>query len=222
MSNSIIIPGILESQWPEIEKKIELVLPFAKTIHIDLIDGKFAPHTTFMEPLPFSKYTKNAEFELHMMVEEPINYLKPFAQAGFRRFIGHVEKMSDQTEFVAQAQLLGEVGLAIDGPTTIDAIEVPFSDLDVILFMTIKAGASSQQFIPENLEKVKKIREKTFIPIEVDGGINDQTILLAKESGADRFVATSFIFEGDPKDQYGQLLRRLTEGGEYVGERKIS
>ena len=92
MSNSIIIPGILESQWPEIEKKIELVLPFAKTIHIDLIDGKFAPHTTFMEPLPFSKYTKNAEFELHMMVEEPINYLKPFAQAGFRRFIGHVEK----------------------------------------------------------------------------------------------------------------------------------
>ncbi|MBI2622555.1 MAG: hypothetical protein HYW64_00450 [Candidatus Levybacteria bacterium] len=124
-----IIPGILEKDWSEIERKIELVRPFAKTIHIDILDRKFAPNTTFLDPLPFAKYTLPSSgqafpssgqapfFELHMMVEEPIQYLKPFADAGFKRFLGHIEKMSDQAEFVAQGQLLGEVGKS-KGPST--------------------------------------------------------------------------------------------------------
>lgn len=204
-----IIPGILEKDWPAIEWKIQQVLPFAKAIHIDFIDGKFAPNTTFMDPLPFSKYTKDAFFELHMMVDEPINFLKPFSDAGFQRFIGHIEKMSDQVEFVAKAQLLGEVGLGIDQDSSFDAIEVPLSDLDVLLFMTVKAGASAQEFVEKNLEKIKKARNKTLIPIEVDGGINDQTILSAKEYGAERFVATSFIFKEDPSEQYKILYEAI-------------
>ena len=204
-----IIPGILEKDWSVIEMKIQQVLPFAKAIHIDLIDGKFAPNTTFLDPEPFKKYTKDAFFELHMMVEEPINFLKPWADAGFQRFIGHIEKMLDQVEFVAKAQLLGEVGLAIDGPTEIEKIEVPFDDLDVILFMAIKAGASGQDLIDDYLNKVKQIKDKPLIPIEVDGGINDQTILKAKESGADRFVATSFIFKETPQEQYKILQETL-------------
>ncbi len=200
-----IIPGILEKEWAEIELKIQQVLPFAKEIHIDLIDGKFAPNTTFLDPEPFKKYTKDIPFELHMMVEEPINYLNAWADAGFQRFIGHIEKMSDQVEFVAKGQLLGEVGLAIDGPTTIDAIEVPFDDLDVILFMTIKAGVSGQEFIEEDIKKIEKIKQSVFIPIEVDGGINSETIVKARNAGATRFVATSFIFEGNPRVNYEKL-----------------
>src|SRR3989338_9722922 len=205
-----IIPGILEKDWPSIEMKIQQVLPFAKAIHIDLIDGKFAPSATFMDPQPFKKYTKDAFFELHMMVEEPINYLKPFSDAGFQRFIGHIEKMSDQVEFVAKGQLLGEVGLGIDQDSELDKIEVSFSDLDILLFITIKSGASNQEFAEKNLEKIKKTREKTFIPIEVDGGINDQTIFLAKKSGADRFVTTSFIFKEAPQEQYKILQETLS------------
>ena len=204
-----IIPGILEKDWSVIEMKIQQVLPFAKAIHIDLIDGKFAPNTTFLDPAPFKKYTQDIPFELHMMVDEPINFLKPWADAGFRRFIGHIEKMSDQVEFVAKAQLLGEVGLGVDQGSEIDAIEVPLSDLDVLLFMTVKAGFSNQEFVEKNLEKIKKAREKSFVSIEVDGGINDQTILRAKESGADRFVATSFIFKGTPQEQYKKLQETL-------------
>ncbi len=206
-----IIPGILEKEWPVIEMKIQQVLPFAKVIHIDLIDGKFAPNTTFMDPQPFKKYTKDAFFELHMMVEEPINFLKPWADAGFQRFIGHIEKMSDQVEFVAKAQLLGEVGLGVDQDSQLDAIEVPFLDLDVLLFMTVKTGASGQELEENNLDKIKKAREKSFIPIEVAGGINDQNILLAKESGADRFVATSFIFKETPQEQYTILHDKIAK-----------
>src|SRR3989344_8670956 len=139
-----INPGILKKNWAEIEKKIELVKSFTDTIQIDIIDGKFAPNTTFLDPKPYEKYSKDLFLEVHLMVNNPISYLRPFADVGFKRFLGHVEKMPDQTEFVALGQLLGEVGLAIDGKTPLDAIKVPYEDLDMILIMTINAGFSGQ------------------------------------------------------------------------------
>lgn len=205
-----VIPGILEKDWPSIERKIELVRSFAKTVHIDILDGKFAPNTTFLDPAPFAKYTKELFFELHMMVEEPTQYLKPFAQVGFKRFLGHVEKMSDQAEFVAQGQLLGEVGLAIDEPTPLSSIAVPFDDLDAILVMTIKAGFSGQSFMQEHLEKARAIRSKSQIPIEVDGGINERSIFQSKQAGTTRFISTSFLFKSqDPQAQYNALKNVL-------------
>lgn len=211
-----ILPGILEKEWSEIEKKIELVKPFAKSIHVDLLDGKFAQNTTLLDPTPFKKYTSELFFELHMMVDEPIQYLKPWADAGFRRFIGHIEKMSDQAEFVAQGQLVGEVCLAIDGPTSLDSLKVPLEDLDGVLVMTIHAGFSGQSFDPRQLEKVKMLRQKVedtsgiLFPIEVDGGVNDKTIVQAKEAGVNRFVSTSFLFHAEnPNGQYTALHKLL-------------
>lgn len=222
-----IIPGILEKEWSEIERKIELVKPFAKSIHVDIIDGKFAQNTTFFDPTPFAKYTKDIFFELHMMVDNPIQYLKPYAAAGFKRFLGHIEKMPDQEEFVAKAQELGEVGLAIDGPTDLSHIKVPYEDLDCILIMTIKAGQSGQKFNPEYLNKVKTLRnirlgsvevqaQGRSFAIEIDGGINDQTITLAKNAGASRFVSTSFIFNAkNPQDQFN-LLENIVKKPAFV------
>jgi len=206
-----IIPGILEKEWGEIERKIEIVKPFTESIHVDIIDGKFAPNTTFLDPAPFAKYSQDIFFELHMMVKDPIQYLKPFARAGFKRFLGHIEKMPDQEEFAAQAQLLGEVGLAIDGPTDLSVIKVPYEDLDCILVMTIKAGQSGQMFNPKYLKKVEMLKQVQHdIGIEVDGGINDQTIIKAKNAGANRFVATSFIFNNqNPQEQYNLLRSKV-------------
>lgn len=213
-----VIPGILEKEWPEIERKIDLVRPFAKTIHVDILDGKFASNTTFLDPALFAKYTDDLLFEVHLMTEEPISYLKPFAQAGFKRFLGHIEKMSDVSEFVAQGQLLGEVGLAIDGPTSLDSVQVPLDSLDCILLMTIKAGFSGQSFVPEHLAKVRAIRSKSQIPIEVDGGIDDQTIIQAHTAGATRFVSTSFLFGADPAQKYQTLQSRLNRDQLRIGE----
>ncbi len=209
-----IIPGILEKDWQEIERKIELVRPFAKTIHIDIIDGKFAQNTTFLNPAPFAKYTKDLFFELHMMVEEPTAYLQPWAEVGFRRFLGHVEKMSHQAEFVAQGQLLGEVGLAVDGPTGLEEINIPIDDLDTLLVMGIRSGFSGQQFVAEYVSKIEVLQDTTWIPIEVDGGINDATIVQAHSFGANRFVSTSFLFNGNPQQQYQLLKNSLTKSTE--------
>lgn len=207
-----VIPGINETEWSEIEKKIELVLPFAKTIHIDLMDGVFVERKTFSDPSPYTKYTDQAVFELHMMVDNPVQYLKPWADVGFQRFIGHIEKMPDIIEFVAQGQLLGAVGLAIDGPTNLDVLKnINLNDLDCLLIMTIKAGLSGQKFQPELLTKVKKIREKyPYLPIEVDGGINDTTIIETCLAGATRFVSTSHLFKSpNIEEEYKNLTSQL-------------
>ena len=66
-----VLPGILEKEWSAIERKLEIIKPFAKSVHIDLLDGKFAPNTTFADPTPFKKYADYFTFELHMMVENP-------------------------------------------------------------------------------------------------------------------------------------------------------
>jgi ribulose-phosphate 3-epimerase len=201
-----IIPGILEKDWAEIEKKIELIKGFARTIHIDIIDGKFAPKSTFIDPKPFAKYTNDFLFEVHLMVEEPINYLDSFAAAGFKRFLGHVEKMSSQEDFVAKAELLGEVGLALDVNTPLESLKTDYEDLDSILIMSVKAGLSGQVFIPEVLQKATKIRDIFPIPIEIDGGINDLTIVEAKNAGVERFITTSFLFSGNLAVNYQKLV----------------
>ncbi len=202
-----ILPGILEKEWSEIEKKFEAYRPFARFVHVDLLDGKFAPNISFLDPAPFKKYSKDFLLELHMMVDDPIKYLKPFADAGFSRFIGQVEKMPDQVAFVATAQLYGEAGLGIDAETPVEAIKVPLTDLDSVLVMTVKAGFSGQEFIEKNLDKVKQLVSKTTIPIEIDGGVNDTTIKAGCIAGAKRFVATSFLFSGaTPAKQYAKLV----------------
>lgn len=202
-----IIPGILEKDFSEIEKKLEIIKPFSNTVHIDFIDGKFTPNATFMNFTQFSKYAKVFNLEAHLMVEDPLQYIYPLADAGFKGFIGHVEKMKNLEEFVAEGQLLGEVGLALDVQTPVDSIKVPFDDLDLILLMGVKAGGSGQEFTTDVLGKIAYLREKTGIPIEVDGGVNDKTIIDIKNSGAQRMITTSFIFnQKDPNIGYQKLL----------------
>lgn len=209
-----ILPGILEKEWGPIERKLELIKPFAKAVHIDLLDGKFAPNTTLLDPLPFKRYAEIFLLELHMMVEEPINYLDAWADAGFRRFIGHIEHMSDQEAFVAKAESLGEVGLAVDAKTPIAKVQVPLYDLDVILVMTVNAGFSGQSFLPDCLDKVRQIKEKDFTEvIQIDGGVTDIVIPNAQEAGVSRFVATSYLFNSDhPSKQYAKLHTALDNG----------
>lgn len=205
-------PGTQDREWSAIERKIEQVKPFVQTIHIDICDGKFAPNQTFADPEPFKKYTKDIFFEVHLMVEEPIQHLKRWADAGFRRFIGQIEKMSDQAAFIADAQLLGEAGLAVDGPTQREEVKISYEDLDVILFYTgDRAGFSGKSFQEDRLEKVKTFREQMpYLPIEVDGGINDETIAIAYEAGVTRFVTTKFLFAlNTPEKQYQLLEEKL-------------
>jgi ribulose-phosphate 3-epimerase len=221
-------PGTENKTFEEIESKIRSVQSFVRTIHIDVCDGKFAPNKTFSDSEAFKNFTqklpedeggwetgdKGLFFEIHLMVEDPIQHIKKWADAGFRRFIGQIEKMPSMEEFVAEAQIYGEVGLAVDGPTPLDALKINYDDLDVVLFYTAdKAGFSGKSFQEDRLEKVKALRKlNEYIQVEVDGGINDETIAIAAAAGVTRFVTTGFLFSLEtPEKQYNLLEQKLQE-----------
>ncbi|OGH05156.1 MAG: hypothetical protein A2W22_05800 [Candidatus Levybacteria bacterium RBG_16_35_11] len=208
-----VIPAILEKDWPKIEERLNLLKGISKIVHIDFINDS---PLTFPDPVPFSKYRNDFIFEAHFIGNDPIQYLDPFYNAGFKRFIGQIEKMPDQAEFVAKGELLGMVGLSIDGPTELKGLKVELSNLDLLLIMTVKAGASGQLFEDSYLQKVKEIRKMLLenpgassLIIEIDGGINEETIIKAKESGADLFVSNSYIFNGNPKENLEKLSSLL-------------
>ncbi len=204
----MVIPTILENSWEEIEKKFKIYESFTRVIHIDFIDGKFDKNLTFLDPKPFSKYSNQFELEAHLMVEEPVNYLDGLAAAGFKKFLGQVEKMSDQVDFVAKGEALGVVGLALNIETPISEIKVNLADLDQILLMSIVAGASGRPFDERVVSKIKSLSDREFVNIEIDGGICDQTLPILKNVGASMFCVNSFLFKADPEDQF-RLLQSL-------------
>lgn len=207
-----ILPGIFEDNWEAIEKKIELVKGFAKSIHIDFADETFADKKSFFDPTPFKKYSSDIHFELHMMVDNPEQYLQSWSDAGFNRFIGHIEHMEDQVSFVAKAQNLGQVGLGLDAKTPLTDLKVSTQDLDTVLVMMTNAGKSGQEFQQEQLAKIKELSDRG-VHVTIDGGINEQTIQTCVGSGGSRFISTSFLFWNDvsPVEQHKKLEEIISE-----------
>lgn len=196
-----IIPGIYDQDISEIERRIALVAPFVQNIQLDISDGtlvrkKSVYKAEILSPV-IAAYPKLV-FEAHLMVNNPENYVSPFARIGFRRLIAHIEA-EDFRHFLDEAQYEDvETGIAIDAPSEITLAE-PFIDhVDMILVMTAEAGASGQPFMMDSLEKIKQLREGyPQMPIEVDCGINAQTARLVKDAGATRLASTSFIFNNN-------------------------
>lgn len=195
-----IVPGIGlgAKDFDEIIRKVNLVAGAVEWVQIDFADETFVPVKTLWE---FDKFAnlianyKDISFEAHLMVDQPEKYSRELSKVGFKRIIAHVE-CNDPRLFLDEARYeSAEVGLAIDGATPLEQIEPYLEELDVVLVMMAEAGASGKQLDPENVEKVKAIRGHfPDLTIEVDQGINDQTIKIVKDAGANRFVSSSFIF----------------------------
>ncbi|MFH0750140.1 MAG: hypothetical protein V1917_04500 [Candidatus Gottesmanbacteria bacterium] len=198
-----IIPGINEGDVKELERKVALVAPHVDIIQIDIGDNTIIPCDTVKDIALFAPIVQqfvktNTNFEAHLMVGNPISYLKPLADAGFSRVVAHVE-CHDPREFLAEARTHEmEVGLAIDTGSDFAVIEPFLEDVDFVLVMTVEAGASGQEFESDTLETIKTIhRNLPDLPIEVDGGMTPETAKIVKEAGASRIVSTSYIFSSE-------------------------
>src|SRR3989344_1683143 len=211
-----VIPGVLEQEFSQIEERVRLVAPYVNWIHIDIADHRLVPNSSFLDPSPFKKLIQETgkKFELHMMIENPVSVSDEWVNAGFQRLLWHMEgiiKTSDVRLKIAEIRGRGvEVGLAVDKETPVESVLPYLDDVDCVLVMTIQAGFSGQQFIPEMLDKARVIRErKPGLPIEVDGGINYETAKLAVAAGATRLVTTSYIFNsGNIREAINRLQRQ--------------
>lgn len=194
-----IIPGILEKEWEGVEAKVRQAADVSAWVHIDFADHTMVENDT---PLDFSKYKALIDsyprvgFEAHLMVAAPEKYVKPLADSGFKRVIAHIES-NDPRRFLDAAKYEEvEVGMALDGPSEVAEIEPFLEEVDFVLIAAIEEGFSGQKFMPEVIEKIKLIRQNFIdLPIEVVGGINDETAKLVIEAGATRLVSTSYIFK---------------------------
>jgi len=201
-----IIPGILEKEWEMIEERLRLVAGLVDWVQIDFADNTMVPNTTFLDfsrfplsplsPQPASPAGGFPALEAHFMVSQPEKYIKAAADAGFKRLIAHVEAHDPRVFFDQAKYEHVEVGIAIDGPTEFETVEPFLEEVDVVLVMMVEAGFSGGTFLPECIEKIKLIHSHLpDLPIEVSGGINDQTARLVKDAGATRLVSSSYIFK---------------------------
>lgn len=202
---ALIAPSILSADFTNLAQQIRLVeMGGADWIHCDIMDGHFVPNITFGPVLvSAAKKVTNLPIDVHLMIENPDNFLDDFANAGANSISVHVEEVIHLNRTINKIKKLGcKAGVVINPSTPVESIRDIAEYIDLLLIMTVNPGFGGQSFIPNSLrrivEAVKLKNElKADFLIEVDGGIGTKTILAAKNAGAEVFVAGSSIFKSD-------------------------
>jgi ribulose-phosphate 3-epimerase len=212
-----ISPSILSADFSKLgEEIVSLEKAGADYIHIDVMDGHFVPNITIGPEVikrlrPVTKLT----FDVHLMIAPVDNFVKDFANAGADIITFHPEATKDISQTIKLIKSFGKkVGVSLKPKSPINLIENHLKDIDLILIMSVEPGFGGQKFMPEVLDKMKKLRnivneKKLNVDIEIDGGINFENSSKAKEFGANILVSGSTVFKennGDLKKNI-QLLR---------------
>jgi ribulose-phosphate 3-epimerase len=170
-------------------------------LHFDVMDGKFVPNTSFsLEDLALMRKETNLFLDVHLMIENPEVHFMDYVNNGADLVTIHYEATSDLSSLIRNIKNSGvKVGVSIKPKTEVEVLFPYLKELDLVLVMSVEPGFGGQSFIPNALEKIEKLRKEIDnnqynCLIEVDGGINNETGDLCKESGVDVLVAGSYLF----------------------------
>lgn len=219
---ALIAPSILSADFSRLGEEIQAVVAAgADWIHVDVMDGHFVPNITIGPPVIRSlRRLTDLPFDVHLMISQPERYLEDFAQAGADIISVHAEVSPHLHRTLAEIRRLGcRAGVVLNPSTPPESLAYVLEEVDLVLLMTVNPGFGGQKFISAMLPKLKKLRAmidaaQRPITIEVDGGVNLDTIGALAEAGAEVFVAGSAIFE--QPDYQGTILAlrdRLAPGG---------
>lgn len=209
-----IAPSVLSADYANFETELKkLEASGAEYAHLDVMDGHFVPNISFGAGVvasmrPHSKMV----FDCHLMVSNPEHHIEEFARAGADIISIHVEATPHIHGALQKIRAAGvKPSVVINPGTPVEAIKNVLNLVDQVLVMTVNPGFGGQAFLPETMSKIRELvalREANQLnfDIEVDGGIDDKTIQMAREAGANVFVAGSYVFKGDVSHQI-QTLR---------------
>lgn len=183
-------------------------------LHLDVMDGNYVPNISFGLPIIEAvRRSSDLPLDIHLMIEKPERYLEDFAQVQPEFITVHYEAVTHLQRTLRAIKELGiKAGVALNPHTPLTGLEYVLDDLDLILIMTVNPGFGGQKFIPTMVEKVKachKLIGERPIELQVDGGVNLDTIGLLAQAGATNFVAGSAIFQAKDPQEYMAKMRSL-------------
>ena len=201
----ILAPSMLSADFRRLGEEIAAVKEGgAPYLHIDVMDGVFVPSISFGMPVIQSiRSATDLVFDVHLMIIDPIRYIREFAQAGADLITFHLEAAGDPQAVIDEIRKYNcRVGVSIKPKTPFEAVRPYMDKVDMLLVMTVEPGFGGQKMMPETLDKVREAR--AFInahglqaDLQVDGGVKYDNIDLPLEAGANIFVAGSAVFGPD-------------------------
>lgn len=214
-----LCPSILSADFNRLGEQIKILEnEGVKILHIDVMDGDFVPSISFGMPVIKSiRKESKMFFDVHLMVTEPERYIRDFVECGADSITVHAEACEDLERTIELIRAAGvKVGVSIKPATPVNDISHLLGEVDMVLVMTVQPGFGGQKYLEECTEKIKELREMIDAEgldtqIQVDGGINEETLSTVMEAGANLIVAGSYAFREDLAESVQDIQKKMEE-----------